>query len=532
MEIENHKNDGQKSIEDLQIIVDKFIQQNGGYWTPLAMLASVMEELGELSREINHLEKIKIKKKEEITGEKKTNAAAKKPAKADSDDFDEFSDEQTGLGFQFIFSGFIELENFFNTYIHQKPEDAVKKNEIRLKLSMQLGNDSYYFKLVPNIYVLPFFFSEGLYEDYRYAETDFMLARNGRMSGRYYEMSFNECFVNLGFKHFRIRLGNQLYAWGTADVFNPTSYINPADSRELFYKDADETKLGVPSLSSMIFISDFTIEFVFIPIHVGAISPVSENFWSYHYRLGFMTIVEDEYRALPPAGENLGYGLRFSGSASGVDFSVCFYHGPDVNPILRPMKYLEYDKNILVKQEYHTSTNLGWDISYKIWKFELHAEMSYSPNKYGVVDEVPKNFNMTSDNVKRVLEDPFRVRPAHWLSYALGFNFMYDDFLFTAEWLQSHHFDDRLMEPFYTHFLAMTASYAFLDDLITLSLVTVCDVKNVGYLLVPSINFYFESGVYLKVAYSHIGSKDTDEINLFTLFDKHDILILGVRYVF
>ena len=52
-------------MEQMQHIVDDWIVNNGGYWSPLAMLASVTEELGEIAREINHLENIKIKKENE-----------------------------------------------------------------------------------------------------------------------------------------------------------------------------------------------------------------------------------------------------------------------------------------------------------------------------------------------------------------------------------------------------------------------------------------------------------------------------------
>lgn len=53
------------NFPDAQKEVDLLVQQMGGYWSPLAMLASVVEEVGELAREINALEKIKIKKPEE-----------------------------------------------------------------------------------------------------------------------------------------------------------------------------------------------------------------------------------------------------------------------------------------------------------------------------------------------------------------------------------------------------------------------------------------------------------------------------------
>ena len=56
----------QLTIKEAQKIVDEWINQfEEGYWPPLSMLASLVEEVGELAREINAKEKIKKKKKTE-----------------------------------------------------------------------------------------------------------------------------------------------------------------------------------------------------------------------------------------------------------------------------------------------------------------------------------------------------------------------------------------------------------------------------------------------------------------------------------
>ena len=54
------------TLEQVQMKVDDWINQfEEGYWPPLSMLASLVEEVGELAREINNLEKIKKKKTSE-----------------------------------------------------------------------------------------------------------------------------------------------------------------------------------------------------------------------------------------------------------------------------------------------------------------------------------------------------------------------------------------------------------------------------------------------------------------------------------
>jgi NTP pyrophosphatase (non-canonical NTP hydrolase) len=55
-----------KTMEEIQIEVDQYISQfKEGYFTPLAMLARLTEELGELAREVNHFHGEKPKKSTE-----------------------------------------------------------------------------------------------------------------------------------------------------------------------------------------------------------------------------------------------------------------------------------------------------------------------------------------------------------------------------------------------------------------------------------------------------------------------------------
>src|SRR6478752_5984150 len=55
-----------KTMEQMQQEVDAYISQfKEGYFSPLAMLARMTEELGELSREVNHFYGEKPKKKDE-----------------------------------------------------------------------------------------------------------------------------------------------------------------------------------------------------------------------------------------------------------------------------------------------------------------------------------------------------------------------------------------------------------------------------------------------------------------------------------
>lgn len=54
----------ENSFKEIQKRVDIWIREHGGYWSPLSMTCAIIEELGEVAREINSREGFKPKKDE------------------------------------------------------------------------------------------------------------------------------------------------------------------------------------------------------------------------------------------------------------------------------------------------------------------------------------------------------------------------------------------------------------------------------------------------------------------------------------
>jgi len=53
-------------LKEFQQQIEEWILNHGGYWPPLSMLGAIIEEVGELAKEINHLEGFKPKKLDDI----------------------------------------------------------------------------------------------------------------------------------------------------------------------------------------------------------------------------------------------------------------------------------------------------------------------------------------------------------------------------------------------------------------------------------------------------------------------------------
>jgi NTP pyrophosphatase (non-canonical NTP hydrolase) len=54
------------SFKELQKRIDTWILNHGGYWPPLSMISAIMEEMGEVAREVNFLEGYKPKKSDKL----------------------------------------------------------------------------------------------------------------------------------------------------------------------------------------------------------------------------------------------------------------------------------------------------------------------------------------------------------------------------------------------------------------------------------------------------------------------------------
>ena len=42
------------TLSDLQRFIDEWVRERGGYWSPLSQYVRLVEEVGELGRELNH----------------------------------------------------------------------------------------------------------------------------------------------------------------------------------------------------------------------------------------------------------------------------------------------------------------------------------------------------------------------------------------------------------------------------------------------------------------------------------------------
>lgn len=446
--------------------------------------------------------------------------------------------EGEGIGPEFTFSGFIEFETFVNTGTGGSFRDKNKKNEIRNRLRMRYGTENLFLFSVSNIYLFQTYLNSRMDDHYRYAK-DQHVSRNLRLSSREAEISFDELYLNYGRGSFRLRAGNQIYGWGTADAFNPTSYFNPSDMREMFFRDDDENKAGVPSLSGMFFLGDYTLEAVFVPVHIPPIMPPEGNFWALAINDSFfLPIVFDEPERLGADIDNVGYGARLSTSTGGVDISVSGYRGPDKNQLFLPYKII-FQSGIPVALQIRPQASIvsmfGFDLSAALGDFVVQFEAAYSPDKAGIVEQqVTGLLGLTL---------PFKIDRARYISYAAGFNYFIPlgrlieghtgDTVFTFEWFQSRYLEKGLYSPSITDIVTCKLEDSYFDGRVKATVKGIFDTQHGGKVFWPEIGYDFQNGFLIEVGYAAIrgdrgASWESDSI--FYYFKDNDIVMGKIRY--
>ncbi len=493
---------------------------------------------------------------------------------------------------EYEFNGFLEIENTINTYKKQEPGDANKKNELRNNLKYGFTGEIISLKAIMNMYVNSNIINQFdeddekekpiseitvkdledkkkdkyLNGDYVYAD-EFTMSRNLRFSDRGYEISFNELYLGFGTDLMRMRLGNQIYGWGTADTINPTSYFNPQDGRELLFKDEDEIKMAIPSVSLLIFMGDGSLELVYAPIHVPQAQAPRGNFWATSYEQPPFPVITSEPDELPFEPFNYAYGGRFSFSFWGIDMSFSGYHGPDPEPITRPLSLI-LDTNtvpnqpvgLLIKSEYHIANYYGVDFSTTLDKFVFQFEAAYSPDRIGVALPNGMTFEELreiSDPAELEINLPFFLTRSQYISYSAGANYFVPinriieghegESVLLVEWHDARYFDyistERrfqtkrgILQPQMSHILITGFKDSYFSGWLNLTLAAIFDMEYKSQMFMPQLGLDFQNGFTINFTYGRFRDpkRKTDEMpgSLFGFFVDKDVAIMKMRYEF
>jgi len=188
-------------------------------------------------------------------------------------------------------------------------------------------------------------------------------------------LAVKEAVATLRRGSFELSLGKQMFAWGTADAFNPTDRINPYDYLDVL----DSEKLGVYSAAARLGAGPASLTLVVVPFFTPSRLPLSDSRWAPVPPPGFIAVVDD--RELPGRDiESMQYAARLRATVRGWDFSVSYYEGFEDIPAFR-RSTASVAPGVVVPRFTPVYTRIrvgGADFSTTWRGFEFHGEGAFT----------------------------------------------------------------------------------------------------------------------------------------------------------
>jgi hypothetical protein len=175
----------------------------------------------------------------------------------------------------------------------------------------------------------------------------------------------------------KLDLGKLIYAWGTADAFNPTDNFAPYDYLDII----DRLKMAVYSASLTAPVGPVQVQAIFIPFFTPSRNPLVDSRWT-PFGVGAGGIGESvpvdtpiQQRQLPGRDtDNMMYAVRMKTTVSGWDLSASYFQGFEYVPVVRLDQPVA--GTVRFTPVYRHMQVPGFDFSTTFEKFEFHGEFA------------------------------------------------------------------------------------------------------------------------------------------------------------
>lgn len=195
-----------------------------------------------------------------------------------------------------------------------------------------------------------------------------------------------EAYFDMRYQLFDVRAGRQIIAWGKADGINPTNVINPTDNSDIL--DTDDETLGIDAVNAKIYLRDWVLQSVFIPVFIPSVLPTDpQNRWYADMPRRIRSQPGLENAVIVP-GTNLvpetdirsaQYAASLSGNIKNVDLDCYYYYGyshvPEVELLVEPIAIDSL--RVAVSQKYYKREMLGMAAATSLGSLGMRAEGAY-----------------------------------------------------------------------------------------------------------------------------------------------------------
>jgi len=168
-----------------------------------------------------------------------------------------------------------------------------------------------------------------------------------------------------------VTVGKQIFAWGTADAYNPTDRLNPYD----YLDPLDNKKIGVWSAAVRVSAPRVNLVVAAVPFFTPSRLPLPHSRWTPAVPSTFVAVVD--HAELPTQNASATqYAARLKGTVAGWDLSVSYYDGFEHTPVFRGSTIRTAPGVVLPRLTpvFTRERVPGADFSTTFGRFEVHAE--------------------------------------------------------------------------------------------------------------------------------------------------------------
>ncbi len=293
-----------------------------------------------------------------------------------------------------------------------------------------------------------------------------------------------EAYVDLFFSKLDLRVGKQFIFWGKTDWINPTDNINPWDYVNIA-AEIEDYRVPVTAAKADLYLGKFDLEGVWLPRFQPHKIPIE---------------LPDTINGLPvnhqpteyPANKlaNSQFGLRLLSNFAGIDFSLSYFHGFDQNPTIY-WSFNPFQRSFFTVLTYKPYQVFGGDFVTTRGKFAFKGEGAY----FRTADRDGKDIFVKNPHVQYVLGLDYNATSNLTLNgqFIQTVLFKYDRDYEIAQREKWHMPTDNIPEQ-YVNSVSLRGQYQ-VSDFVNLQVVTVINLKDYDYFLLPILNYSYSDGV-------------------------------------
>lgn len=352
-------------------------------------------------------------------------------------------------------------------------------------------------------------------------------------------LDFREAYVDLYgflFNNLDLRVGRQLFVWGTADKLNPTDNLNPDDLEDVMDFGRH---LGSDGLKASYYLCHSTLTAVYIPVFTPAVLPQGD--WasalspSMELPSGMILRNSTDTIVMPENNPEEGSitGVKLSKNILGYDFSLSYVYGRDDLPLARKITFTPADTlggmNIASELIYPRMHIAGIDMAGSIASIGCWAEAAvFLPEEVDLLTDLSVLGMGTQKSVA--------LNDTPYVKYVVGGDYTFKNGIYiNAQYL--HGFIHERGKNNLENYVMFSIERKFFDDKLKISPISGAveirdfeDIENnYALILSPEIAYYPVDNAELTLGARFIDGKSA---TTFGKMKDNDEMYLKVKYSF